>query len=371
MCRNQMGNSTLRCDPAGEQSPWQGVEKVPFLNQSAETMTTHLPLTMRCIEIARFGEPEVLTLTQRDVPVPQTGEVLIRVAAAGINRPDIMQRKGLYPPPLGVTDIPGLELAGEVVALGPGVTTPGIGSKVCALVAGGAYAEYCTAAAHLCLPVPRGMRLNEAAALPETLFTVWDNLFVRGRLKAGEQLLVHGGSGGIGTMSIQLAKAFGATVFATAGSLEKCRYCEQLGAIAIHYREDDFVAFIRQHTDRNGVDVILDSMGGDYLQRNLDCLATEGRLLLIGLQRGPRTDINLLPILLKRLSLIGSTLRPRTLEEKALIAGALSAKVWPLLDERRIGPVMDRVFPLADAAKAHQRMENSEHIGKMVLTMFE
>lgn len=324
---------------------------------------------MYCIEISRYGEPDVLHRVERPVPEPGAGEVLIRVAAAGVNRPDVMQRKGLYPPPPGVTDIPGLELAGEVVGLGAGVTTLQAGDVVCALVAGGAYAEYCTAAADLCLPVPEGFSLIEAAALPETFFTVWSNLFERARLQAGERILIHGGSGGIGTTAIQLARAFGAEVYVTAGSPEKCRVCEKLGAYAIPYRDEDFVAVIIRQTEGQGVHVILDSMGGDYLQRNLACLAEEGRLLLIGVQQGPKTGINLLPILLKRLSLMGSTLRARSIREKADIARALRKQVWPLLEAGHIRPVMDQVFPLERAAEAHRRMEASQHIGKITLQL--
>lgn len=322
---------------------------------------------MRCIEISRFGEPEVLVPGQRAIPEPAVGEVLIRVAAAGINRPDLMQRKGFYPPPPGVTDIPGLELAGEIVALGTGVSGWKNGDRVCALVSGGAYADYCTAAAELCLPIPDGLHPDEAAALPETLFTLWNNLFERGRLQAGETLLVHGGSGGIGSMALQLAREWGVEVYATARTPDKCRFCETLGATAILYPEEDFVDVINARTDRRGVDVILDSMGGDYLQRNLECLAIEGRLLLIGVQSGAKTAINLLPLLLKRQSLIGSTLRARTLADKARIARALREQVWPLLETGRIRPMLDRVYPLDEAALAHQRMERSEHLGKMVL----
>lgn len=322
---------------------------------------------MRCIEISRFGEPEVLSMGERNRPEPSAGEVLIRVVAAGINRPDVMQRKGLYPPPAGVSDIPGLELAGEIVALGAGVDIWQTGDQVCALVAGGAYAEYCTAAAELCLPIPRGMRLEEAAALPETLFTVWSNLFERGRLQAGERLLVHGGSGGIGSMALQLARAWAVETYATAGTPEKCRFCESLGATAILYPEEDFVGIIQALTDRQGVDVILDCVGADYLQRNLECLAIEGRLLLIGVQSGPKSGINLLPLLLKRLSLIGSTLRARSLRDKVHIARALKEHVWPLLETGRIRPMMDRIYPLSEAAAAHRRMEGSQHKGKMVL----
>lgn len=326
-------------------------------------------MMMRVIEISRYGDPEVLRLAERPIPEPGTGEVLIRVIAAGINRPDLMQRKGFYPPPVGVTDIPGLELAGDVVALGAEVDTLKIGDRVCALVAGGAYAEYATAHAELCLPIPGRLPPEEAAALPETLFTVWSNLFERGNLQTGERLLIHGGSGGIGSMALQLAREWGVEAYATASSPDKCRFCADLGATPIPYRQEDFASRILQLTEGQGVDVILDSMGGDYLQRNLDCLAVEGRLLLIGVQLGPKTHINLLPILLKRQRLIGSTLRPRSLKDKAQIARALSEHVWPLLEAGRVRPMMDQIYPLSEVVEAHRRMEHSLHKGKMVLLM--
>ncbi len=327
-----------------------------------------LPERMTAIEIAEPGGPEVLRAVSREVPRPGPGEVLVRVAAAGINRPDLMQRKGMYPPPPGAPDIPGLEIAGQVIALGEGVSEPALGSEVCALVVGGGYAEYCLAAAPLCLPVPAGLSAVEAAALPETFFTVWTNCFERGRLAAGERFLVHGGASGIGTTAIQLARARGATVYATAGSAEKCAACERLGAAAaIDYRERDFVAAIAELTAGEGVDLILDMVGGDYLPRNLKCLAVEGRLVQIALQRGPKVEMNLLPVMLKRLTLTGSTLRPRGVAEKAAIAEALRAEVWPLLERGEIAPVIDSRFPLAAAAEAHRRMEASLHVGKIVL----
>jgi NADPH2:quinone reductase len=327
-----------------------------------------LPDAMTAVEITRPGDPEVLQACRRPLPFPGPGEVLIKVAAAGINRPDVMQRRGLYPPPPGASDIPGLEIAGEVVALGEGVESPALGDTVCALVTGGGYAEYCPAAASLCLPVPKGLSAVEAAALPETFFTVWTNVFDRGGLKAGERFLVHGGTGGIGTTALQMARAFGAEVFATAGSPEKCAFCEQLGARAINYRQEDFVERIRALTNGQGVDLILDMVGGPYLQRNLDSLAPGGRLVLIAVQGGPKTEINLLPIFLKRLTLTGSTLRPRTVAEKTAIAAALRDKVWPLLESGRIKPIIHGTFPLADAAEAHRLLESSRHIGKLVLT---
>lgn len=329
----------------------------------AKTMNT----LMNVMEISRFGEPEVLRPALRMVPRAGEGEVLIRVEAAGVNRPDVMQRKGLYPPPPGVSDIPGLEVAGEVVATGPGVDFPRPRDRVCALLTGGGYAEYCLAAAPLCLPIPQGLDPIGAASLPESFFTVWSNLFDRARLQPGESLLVHGGTSGVGVAAIQLAREFGAKVFVTCGSAEKCRVCVTLGAVAVNYREQDFVEMVKAQTHERGVDVILDIVGGDYLQRNLDCLAEDGRLVQIAVQNGPKTQINLLPIMLKRLMLTGSTLRPRSVAEKAAIARALVEKVWPLLAGGRIKPIVHAVLPLAEAAAAHRLMESSAHIGKIVL----
>lgn len=324
---------------------------------------------MLAIEIAQAGGPEVLRAVDWAVPRPMPGEVLIKVAAAGVNRPDIMQRKGMYPPPAGASHIPGLEVAGEIVECADDVNGLVPGDSVCALVTGGGYAEYCTAADILCLPVPGKLNEVEAAALPETYFTVWSNIMDRGALQSGETLLVHGGSSGIGTTTIQLAKAFGAQVFTTAGNDEKCRFCEQLGAqMAVNYEADDFVERVREQTDGAGVNLILDIIGGDYLQRNLACLAVEGRLVQIALQRGPKTEINLLPIMLKRLTLTGSTLRPRGVDEKATIAEALKEKVWPLIDQGVLRPIIHATFPLDQAADAHRLMESSLHIGKIVLT---
>lgn len=328
-----------------------------------------VPDTMTAIEISEFGPPEGLKPATRPVPELAADEVLIEVAAAGVNRPDVMQRQGGYPPPPGASDIPGLEVAGTIVALGSSVSGHSIGDKVCALVAGGGYAQYCAAPAALCLPVPHGFSMAEAAALPETFFTVWTNVFQQGGLKAGESILIHGGSSGIGTTAIQLAKAFGARAFATAGTDDKCRRCEDLGAeLAINYRDSDFVEAVLEATDGNGVDAVLDMVGGDYVMRNLKALAVEGRLLQIAVQRGPKVpDFNILTVMMKRLSVTGSTLRPRTVAQKAVIAEDLRAKVWPLLDAGTVRPVMDQSFPLQDAAAAHALMEASTHIGKITL----
>jgi NADPH2:quinone reductase len=329
-----------------------------------------IPGYMTAIEIVRWGGPEVLQACRRAIPKPGPGEVLIKVAAAGVNRPDVMQRKGLYPPPPGASDIPGLEVAGEVVALGNGVHEPAIGALVCALVTGGGYAEYCLAAAELCLPIPKGLDLVEAAAVPETFFTVWTNVFERGGLRAGESVLIHGGGSGIGTTAIQLARVFGASVFVTAGSAEKCRFCEQLGARAINYHEEDFVDRIQTLTDGKGVNLILDMIGGPYLQRNISCLAVDGRLVVIAVQGGAKAEINLLPIFLNRLTLTGSTLRSRSVAEKVAIAEALSQKVWPLLESGQVKPVIHARYPLVEASAAHSLMESSRHVGKIVLSVF-
>ncbi len=328
-----------------------------------------IPSRMTAIEISEPGGPDVLVPAERDVPEPGPGEVLVAVDAAGVNRPDVMQRQGLYPPPPGASDIPGLEIAGTVAALGDGVDTPAVGSRVCALVSGGGYAEYCTAPAPLCLPVPAGLGTAEAAALPETFFTVWTNVFDRAGLAEGESLLVHGGSSGIGTTAIQLAKAFGAAVYVTAGSKAKCDACLALGAdAAINYRDEDFVERIEALTGGRGVDVVLDMVAGDYVARNLKCLAVEGRLVIIAVQRGPKVErFNVLPVMLRRLTVTGSTLRPRSVEQKAAIAHALHAKVWPMLATGTVRPIVHSRFPLSDAAGAHRLMESSEHVGKIVL----
>jgi putative PIG3 family NAD(P)H quinone oxidoreductase len=323
---------------------------------------------MRAIEITTPGGPETLSLTTRAIPKPSAHQVLIKVAAAGVNRPDVMQRKGLYPPPPGASDIPGLEISGTVIALGEQIEDLNIGDQVCALVTGGAYAECCLASADCCLPIPAGLSLVQTAALPETFFTVWSNVFDRARLQPGETLLVHGGSSGIGTTAIQMAKAFNAKVFVTAGSAEKCRRCLQLGAdAAINYHDEDFVETILNLTQNKGVDVILDMVGGDYLPRNIKCMADDARLVQIAVQHGPKTDINLLPIMLKRLTITGSTLRARDDTFKADIAKQLLSNVWPLLATGKIKPIIHCSFSLSDAAKAHELMESSQHFGKIIL----
>lgn len=330
-----------------------------------------LPDRMTAIEISAPGGPEVLHAAQRPVPQPGEGEVLVRVEAAGVNRPDVMQRLGTYPPPPGASDIPGLEIAGTVVSVPPDKPIRwSSGDRVCALVAGGGYAEYCVAPAAQCLPVIDGMDAIAAAAIPEAFFTVWTNLFQRGHLRSGERVLVHGGASGIGTTAIQLAHAFGATVFATAGSDEKCAACARLGAaITINYRAGDFVEIVRRTTDGAGVDVILDIVGGDYLERNIECLALNGRLVQVGLMAGARAQINLAAVLQRRLTVTGSTLRSRTVAEKGALAREVEAHVWPLLAEGRLAPLIDRTFPLTSAADAHRRLESGEHIGKIVLVV--
>lgn len=329
-----------------------------------------IPESMVVVEIAAPGGPEVLKAAERPVPKPGHGEVLIRVAAAGVNRPDLLQRMGRYPPPPGASDIPGLEVAGEVVAVCPDDPAGRwqAGDRVCALVAGGGYAAYCLAPAGQCLPIPPGIDLIKAAAVPETVFTVWSNLFERGRLDRGERVLVHGGSSGIGTTAIQLARASGAAVFATAGSDDKCAACIRLGAdVAINYRREDFVAVIAEQTSRTGVNVILDIVGGDYLQRNLKCLSADGRLVQIGLMGHGRPDIDLALILQRRLTITGSTLRPRPIEEKTRLAREVESHVWPWLADGTFEPVIDGTFPLARAAEAHRRLESGDVIGKLVL----
>jgi NADPH2:quinone reductase len=327
---------------------------------------------VRAIEISTPGPPDVLTLVERPRPLPGAGEVLVQVAAAGVNRPDVLQRRGAYPPPPGASDLPGLEIAGRVVALGPSLDEMPMrwreGDVVCALAAGGGYAEYCAVPAVQCLPVPAGCSVVEAAALPETFFTVWTNVFERGRLRAGESILVHGGTSGIGTTAIQLARAFGARVFATAGSAEKCAACERLGAeLAVPYKEHDWVTVLRDATAGRGVDVILDMVGGDYVARNLALLAIEGRLVQIAFLKSAVVEIDLMQVMRRRLTITGSTLRPRTPSEKGAIAAALEAQVWPLVAAGTVKPVVHAVFPLARAADAHRMMEESLHIGKIVL----
>jgi len=325
---------------------------------------------MHCVEISTPGTPEVLKLVDRPDPVAGRGEVLIRVAAAGVNRPDVMQRRGLYPPPPGASDLPGLEVAGIVELLGEGVTEWHVGDRVCALVSGGGYATLCVAPAPQCLPVPAGMDLVTAAAIPETFFTVWTNVFDRGRLRSGETALFHGGSSGIGTTAIQLASARGARVLATAGSDEKCRACERLGAErAINYRTEDFVDVVKQLTNGRGVDLILDIVGGDYIPRDLASLAVEGRLVVIGFMGGDTATIDFRRVLGRRLTITGSTLRPRSVAEKGQIAAEVRREVWPLLESGKVKPLIYRTFALGDAAAAHRLMESSEHVGKIVLTV--
>ena len=329
---------------------------------------SELPSAMIAIDPAGAGGPELLVPVERPLPRPGSGELLIRVEAAGVNRPDIVQRLGFYPPPPGAPSIPGLEIAGEVVALGAGVDPALAGARVCALVSGGGYAQYCVAAAAHCLALPAGFSIVEAAALPETFFTVWSNVFQRGRAAAGETILVHGGTSGIGTTAILLGKAFGLTVVVTAGNAEKCRRAREIGADhAIDYRAEDFVEAVRRIAGGRGVDLVLDMVGGDYVARNLACLVEDGRHVSIAAQRGPSAEIPLWPIMRKRLTLTGSTLRARDHAFKAALAEDLRARVWPLLDEGTIRPVIDSTFPLEQAADAHRRMESSEHVGKIVL----
>jgi putative PIG3 family NAD(P)H quinone oxidoreductase len=327
-----------------------------------------LPLEMTAVEIAAPGPPDVLRAVRRPVPQPGPDEVLVRVAAAGVNRPDLLQRAGQYAPPPGASDIPGLEIAGTVAALGPGASGWSVGDAVTALVAGGGYAEYCAAPAVQCLPLPRGLEPAEGAALPETAFTVWSNVFDRGRLAPGETLLVHGGSSGIGTIAIQMARAFGARVIVTAGTPEKCAACEALGAErAIDYKREDFVAAARAVTSGRGVDVLLDMVGAPYLAQNLECLAVDGRLVQIGVQRGAKAELNLHTVMQRRLVITGSTLRPRTVAEKGTIARALRERVWPMIEAGKIRPVIHARLPLASAREAHRIMEAGDHIGKLVL----
>ena len=325
---------------------------------------------MRAIVAPRPGGPEALELQLRPRPVPADREVLVRVEAAGVNRPDIHQRQGHYPPPPGVTDVLGLEIAGEVAALGPNAGIHRLGARVTALVPGGGYADYCLAHETNALPIPAGFTAIEAAAIPETYFTVWTNVFARGALKAGETLLVHGGTSGIGTTAIALAKAFGARVIATAGSDEKAKQCERLGAdLGVNYGKDDFVVETLRATAGRGADVILDMVGGDYVERNYAAAAVDGRIVQIAFLKGQKVTVDLRPIMVKRLIHTGSTLRPRSPGEKAVIADALRDKVWPLLEAGRCRPVIDSVFPLSEIVKAHERLESAEHVGKVMLTM--
>jgi putative PIG3 family NAD(P)H quinone oxidoreductase len=331
-------------------------------------MSATLPEKMTAIAITQPGGPLVLKPEKRALPKLGEGEILIRVRAAGVNRPDIQQRKGAYPPPPDASDLPGLEAAGEVAALGPNVTRWRVGDLVTALTPGGAYAEYCRVHETNALPIPHGFTFTEAAAIPETFFTVWNNVFQRGGLQAGETLLVHGGSSGIGTAAIQIASSLGAKVIVTAGSPEKCEACDRLGAaLSINYRETDFVEAVKDFTDGKGVNVILDMVGGDYVSRNYDAAALDGRIVQIATMGGATGEANYAKLMVKRLTHTGSTLRPRTVEFKAKVASELEARVWPLLASRRIAPVMDMIFPLKEAWRAHERMEEGDHIGKIVL----
>ena len=329
-----------------------------------------IPKTMTAIAITEPGGPDVLQPEERPVPVPGEGEILIAVAAAGVNRPDVMQRKGHYPPPKGASDIPGLEISGVIARIGPGVERWKEGDQVIGLVAGGGYAEYCTIDGSNALPMPEPLTFIESAALPETTFTVWSNVFQRGRLRPHETFLVHGGTSGIGTTAIQLAKAFGAFVITTAGSAEKCKACERLGAdVAINYKEADFVEAVKAATSGKGADVILDMVGGDYVSRNYAAAAEEGRIVQIATMGGPKPTVNLVALMMKRLTHTGSTLRARSVEFKAELARSIEESVWPLIATGRYKPVIDTTFPLAEANKAHHRIDGGEHIGKIVLTV--
>ena len=333
-------------------------------------MSRQLPKQMQVVEISAPGGPEMLRIATQSPPAPNANEVLIKVAAAGVNRPDVLQRMGRYPVPAGASPLPGLEVAGTIAALGSGGYEWKIGDSVCALTPGGGYAEFCIAPASNCLPIPHGLNAIEAASLPETFFTVWSNVFDRAGLKPGETLLVQGGSSGIGVAAIQIARALGHRVFATAGSAGKCAACEKLGAErAINYKSEDFVEIVKAATDGKGVDVILDMVGGDYVPRELKALAPDGRLVFIAFLGGVKAELNLSDVMLKRLIITGSTLRPRPVEFKAAIARALQSKVWPLIEAGKIKPVVHATFPLAAAGKAHALMESGAHIGKIVLTV--
>ena len=327
-----------------------------------------LPQTMIAIVAKDAGGPEVLVPVERPVPTPGPGEVLIKVEAAGINRPDVFQRQGHYPPPKGAPDILGMEVAGKIVALGPGATRLKVGDSVCALIGGGGYAEFAVAPETATLPVPQGLSMVEAAALPETVFTVWHNVFERAALKPGEWFLVHGGASGIGTTAIPIATALGAKVMATVGSAEKAHVCRELGAVrAINYHEEDFVEAVRETTGGNGVDVILDMVGGDYIERNLKAAALEGRIVQIAFLKGSKVELDLMRLMLRRLTLTGSTLRVQSAETKARVAKAIEERIWPLIAESKFKPVIDSTFPLKDAAAAHRRIDDPAHIGKIVL----
>ncbi len=329
-----------------------------------------LPDSMTVIEVPEAGDADAMTVGTRPVPTPGPDDVLIKVAAAGVNRPDVFQRAGAYPPPPGATDLLGLEVAGTIVAVGDAVTDWSVGNDVCALTPGGGYAEYCITPAAHCLPIPKGYDMVQAGSLPETFFTVWHNVFQRGGLKAGETFLVHGGSSGIGTTAIQLAKQFGATVITTAGSDEKCKACEELGAdLAINYREQDWPAVVKEFTGKKGVDLILDMVGGDYVQKNLSCLAWDGRIVNIAFLKGSKVEVNLALFMIKRQTMTASTLRPQSDEDKAVMARELREQVWPLLDEGKIRSMVYKTFPLAEVSEAHRLMESSAHIGKIMLTV--
>ncbi|MEO0961472.1 MAG: NAD(P)H-quinone oxidoreductase [Pseudomonadota bacterium] len=330
---------------------------------------TNVPAKMNAVEISEFGGPDVLKLTETATPQPAHGEVLIKVAAAGVNRGDCVQRMGFYPAPPGASELPGLEVSGTVAATGPGVSLWKQGDEVCALMAGGGYAEYAVVHEGSVLPKPEGVSLVDAAALPETIMTVWTNVFEDGQLRPGETLLIHGGSSGIGTTAIQLASTLGVKVIATAGSADKCKACEDLGAVrAINYREEDFVEVVKDETDGKGADVILDMVGGDYVARNIEAAARQGRIVNIAYMSGSRVEVDLLPLMLKRLTLRGSTLRARDVAEKARLTSEVRMHVWPLIEAGRVKAVVDDTYPLADAAKAHERMESSGHVGKILLT---
>lgn len=325
---------------------------------------------MRYVDITEYGGPEVMKIKQGEIPHPAEGEVLIKVHAAGVNRPDVMQRQGFYPPPPGASPILGLEVAGEVVATGRDVSAWSVSDRVCALTNGGGYAQYVAVPAGQCLPVPKGLTMEEAAAIPETFFTVWTNVFDRAKLKPGESFLVHGGSGGIGIAAIQMAKSLGSIVFTTAGSTEKCRACQSSGAeIAINYHEQDYVKVLKTATDGKGVDVILDIVGGDYVARNLKLAANDGRIVSLSFIKGSRVEIDMMPILLKRLTITGSTLRPRSTKAKDAIAEKLRMQIWPLIERKEIKPLIAARFALVDAPEAHKLMESSNHIGKIILTV--
>lgn len=327
-----------------------------------------LPSSMRQIRFAGAGGPEVIQVETGAIPVPGPGQVLVKVVAAGVNRPDCLQRAGGYPPPPGATEIPGLEISGRIVALGDGVKEWKIGDEVCALVISGGYAEYCVADGPLCLPVPKGLSLFEAGGLPENVYTVYDNVFTRGRLKAGETILIHGGSSGIGYTAIQLAKNAGATVIATAGSDDKCQFCRDMGAdFAINYRKEDWAARVKEITEGKGVNVVLDMVGGPYIQQNLNALAFEGRLVQIAFLQTSRTEFDFMPLMLRRLTITGSTLRPRSVELKKAIADKLRSDVWPLYASGKVKPVIHKIFPLEQTREAHALMESSAHVGKIML----